>query len=83
MGHRYLAYILTNRDHTALYVGVTNDLVRRVHEHRTKTASSLTARYNVDKLVYFEETSDVVAGLHERSRSGMARARRRSQGSTP
>ena len=56
MGHRYFVYILTNRHHTALYVGVTNDLVRRVHEHRTKIASTFTTRYNVDKLVFFEET---------------------------
>ena len=36
MDHRYFVYIRTNRHHSALYVGVTNDLVRRVHEHRTK-----------------------------------------------
>jgi putative endonuclease len=63
MDHRYFVYILMNRHHTALYVGVTNDLVRRVHEHRTKTASGFTARYNVDKLVYFEETSDVTEAI--------------------
>ena len=63
MEHRYFVYILTNRHHTALYVGVTNDLVRRVHEHRTKIASGFTTRYNVDKLVYFEETSDVVGAI--------------------
>ena len=48
MDHRYFVYILTNRHHTALYVGVTNDLVRRVHEHRTKIASVFATRYNVD-----------------------------------
>ena len=63
MEHRCFVYILTNRHHTALYVGVTNDLVRRVHEHRTKIASGFTTRYNVDKLVYFEETSDVVGAI--------------------
>jgi putative endonuclease len=63
MEHRCFVYILTNRHHTALYVGVTNDLVRRVREHRTKIASGFTTRYNVDKLVYFEETSDVVAAI--------------------
>jgi putative endonuclease len=68
MAHRYFVYVLTNRHHTALYVGVTN-MVRRVHEHRTKIASGFTTRYNVDKLVYFEETSDVVGRSHERSRS--------------
>jgi putative endonuclease len=62
MAHRYFVYVLTNRHHTALYVGVTN-MVRRVHEHRTKIASGFTTRYNVDKLVYFEETSDVVGAI--------------------
>jgi putative endonuclease len=63
MDHRYFVYILTNRHHTVLYVGVTNDLVRRVHEHRIKIASGFTTRYNVDKLVFFEETSDVQAAI--------------------
>jgi len=63
MEHRCFVYILTNRHHTALYVGVTNDLVRRVHMHRTKIASGFTTRYNVDKLVYYDETSDVVAAI--------------------
>jgi len=63
MNNRYFVYILTNRHHTALYVGVTNDLVRRIHEHRTKTASAFTIRYNVDKLVFFEETNDVNAAI--------------------
>jgi putative endonuclease len=61
--HRYFTYILTNRHHTVLYVGVTNDLVRRVHEHRNKIASSFTTRYNVEKLVFFEESSDVQAAI--------------------
>jgi len=63
MEHGCFVCILTNRHHTALYVGVTNDLVRRVHEHRTKIASGFTTRYNVDKLVYYDETSDVVAAI--------------------
>ena len=68
MDHRYFVYILTNRHHTALYVGVTNDLIRRVHEHRTKIASTFTARYNVDRLVFFEETSDVQAAIAREKR---------------
>jgi putative endonuclease len=63
MDHRYFVYILTNRHHSTLYVGVTNDLVRRVHEHRTKTASAFTTRYNIDKLIFFEETGDVRAAI--------------------
>ena len=75
MGHRYFVYILTNRHHTALYVGVTNDLVRRVHEHRTKIASTFTTRYNVDKLVFFEETGDVRAAIaREKQIKGGSRA---------
>ena len=68
MDHRYFVYILTNRHHTALYVGVTNDLIRRVHEHRNKIASTFTARYNVDRLVFFEETSDVQAAIAREKR---------------
>jgi putative endonuclease len=52
-------YIMTNRHHSVLYVGVTNNLIRRVDEHKQKrNPKSFTARYNVDKLVYFE-------GFHE------------------
>jgi putative endonuclease len=63
MRHRYFVYILTNDRHTVLYTGVTNDLVRRVGEHRTKVFRGFTSRYNVAKLVYYEETSDVTAAI--------------------
>ena len=42
-----------------MYIGMTNDLVRRVYEHKTKAVKGFTEKYNVHKLVYFEETSDV------------------------
>jgi putative endonuclease len=55
MGNReYCVYILTNSRHTVLYTGVTNNLYRRVMEHKSKTGSAFTKKYNVDKLVYFE-----------------------------
>ncbi|MEJ0018127.1 MAG: GIY-YIG nuclease family protein [Acetobacteraceae bacterium] len=77
MEHRYFTYILSNRHHNVLYVGVTNDLARRVHEHRTKTASAFTARYNVDRLVYFAETHDVNAAIaREKQIKGGSRARK-------
>jgi putative endonuclease len=48
-------YILTNKNHTVLYVGVTSQLATRVHEHKSKKdPKSFAAKYNVDKLVYFE-----------------------------
>jgi putative endonuclease len=61
--HRYFVYVMTNQHNTVLYTGVTNDLVRRVFQHREKTLPGFTSRYNVDKLVFFEETSDVLAGI--------------------
>jgi putative endonuclease len=61
--HRYFVYIMTNRHHTVLYTGVTNDLVRRVFQHREKTLPGFTGRYNVDKLMFYEQTSDVLAAI--------------------
>jgi putative endonuclease len=55
MGARnYYVYILAKRIGGTLYIGVTNDLVRRVHERREKQVESFTKKYGVDKLVYFE-----------------------------
>jgi putative endonuclease len=63
MERRYFAYILTNRHHTVLYTGVTNDLLRRVYEHRTKAVPGFTSRYNVDKLVFYEEADEAQAAI--------------------
>jgi putative endonuclease len=52
--HHYYVYILTNRHRTVLYTGVTNDLRRRVNEHKEKRVEGFTKRYNVETLVYFE-----------------------------
>jgi putative endonuclease len=54
----YFVYILANRSKT-LYVGVTNDLVRRVIQHRAKLVPGFTAKYRIDRLVYFEETNSI------------------------
>jgi len=53
--HIYYTYILTNKNHTVVYVGVTNDLSRRCHEHKNKLVKGFTEKYNVDKLVFFEQ----------------------------
>ncbi len=53
---------MTNRSKT-LYIGVTDDLVRRVYEHKSKTIRGFTRRYNITKLVYYEMTSDVQAAI--------------------
>ena len=53
-------YITTNKNNTVLYVGVTSDLKDRIHQHKTKHfATSFTAKYNIDKLVYFEFFSSI------------------------
>ncbi len=55
----YYIYIMTNAHNTVLYVGVTNDLIRRVYEHKNHLyKGSFTARYNIERLVYFEIATD-------------------------
>ena len=60
----YYVYILTNKNHTVLYTGVTSDLIRRIYEHKNSAdPKSFTSKYKAHKLVYFEETSDVNAAI--------------------
>ncbi len=61
--HQYLVYLLTNWDNKVMYVDVTNNLERRIYEHKNKLVKGFTEKYNVNKLVYFEETSDVMAAI--------------------
>ena len=64
MNFTAFVYILTNARHTTLYVGMTTDLVTRLWEHRTKqNKTSFTARYNVDKLVYYESFETVIEAI--------------------
>ena len=58
MTKQYFVYILASRS-KRLHTGVTNNLVRRVREHKQKKVSSFTARYDIMRLVYFEKTNDV------------------------
>ncbi len=60
----YYVYILSNKMNSVLYTGMTNNLEKRVWEHKNKVdKNSFTARYNVNKLVYFETTSDVRSAI--------------------
>ena len=59
----YYVYIMTNFHNTVLYTGVTNNIQRRVFEHRSGKGSSFTARYHLTKLVYFETSSDISAAI--------------------
>lgn len=52
--HQYYLYILTNKKDGVLYIGVTNDLERRMFEHKNKLVEGFSSKYNLDKLIYFE-----------------------------
>ena len=63
----YFVYILASQRNGTLYVGVTNDLVRRVHEHREKLVEGFTARYEVSRLVWYDQTDSVEEAIaHEK-----------------
>jgi len=57
--HNYYVYILSNWNNKVIYVGMTNNLERRLYEHKNKLIEGFTKKYNLDKLVYFEHTADV------------------------
>ncbi len=63
MGKHYYVYIMTNKYNTVLYTGVTNDLKRRVYEHREKLIDGFTKRYNATKLVYYEVYENVESAI--------------------
>ncbi len=76
MPKQYYVYIMTNRSRT-LYVGVTNDLERRVYEHKFKLVPGFTEKYHITQLVYFEATSDVRSALaREKQIKGWLRAKK-------
>jgi len=58
MKREYYVYILTNKHNTVLYTGITNDLKRRVYEHKEKLVDGFTKKYNITKLVYYEVFED-------------------------
>ena len=74
---QYYVYILTNKNNTVLYTGVTNDLKRRIYEHKAKLVEGFTKRYNVDKLVFYEISMDIEGAiLREKQIKGGSRAKK-------
>lgn len=59
----YYIYILTNKYNKVLYVGVTNNLVRRIYEHKNNLVDGFTAKYNIHKLVYYDYVEDVISAI--------------------
>ena len=75
----YYVYILSNNLNTVVHTGVTKDLVRRVCEHKYHPdPNSFTAKYGVEKLVYFEQTTDVRAAIERENRSSPGTAKRKT-----
>ena len=72
----YYVYIMTNRSQT-LYIGVTNDLQFRVLQHKLKVIPGFTSRYHIDRLVYYEETTDIRTAIaREKQLKGWLRAKK-------
>ncbi len=59
----YYVYILANKRNGTLYIGVTSNLQKRMQEHKEKQIEGFTKKYSVNKLVYFEQTTDVMSAL--------------------
>ena len=64
MDNQYFVYLMTSKNNRVIYTGVTNDLKRRVYEHKEKLIDGFTKKYNVNKLVYFESTNDINSAIH-------------------
>ena len=77
MERQYYVYIVTNIHHTTLYTGVTNNIIRRMYEHRNGLVDGFTKKYKLKKLVYFEQCSDVINAIQrEKQIKGGSRAKK-------
>ncbi len=73
----YWVYILSNQNNRVLYIGVTSNLEQRIYQHKNKMIQGFTEKYNVNKLVYFEETSDVNSAINrEKQLKGWSRIKK-------
>lgn len=68
MDNSYYVYILANRKNRTLYVGVTGNLVKRIHEHKERKVEGFSKKYGLDKLVYFEQTRDATSAIEREKR---------------
>ncbi|WP_439369040.1 GIY-YIG nuclease family protein [Bradyrhizobium sp. DASA03120] len=59
----YYVYLLASKKYGTLYIGVTNDIVRRIHEHKSKAVAGFSKRYSVDRLVWFEIYDDLLTAI--------------------
>jgi len=75
--HNYYVYMMTNKSHSVLYIGVTNNLIRRNYEHRSGFLRGFTKTYHVTKLVYFEYFGTIDAAIaREKQLKGWKRSKK-------
>ena len=79
MDKAYYVYLLTNWNNRVIYVGVTSDLERRVYEHKNKLHDGFTQKYNVNKLVYYESSCDVMAAIEREKQIKKWRREKKNQ----
>jgi len=73
----YYIYILTNKTNKVMYIGVTNDLQRRIYEHKNELIVGFTKKYHTHKLVYYEEFRDIKNAIkREKSLKGLLRIKK-------
>ncbi len=73
----YWVYILTNQNNKVLYIGVSSELVQRIYQHKNKLIKGFTEKYNVNKLIYYEETTDPVSAIsREKQLKGWTRRKK-------
>ncbi len=73
----YYVYIVTNYTKTVLYIGITNDLERRMHEHRIRSTPGFASKYYCSRLIYFEDTVDIGAAIErEKQLKGWRRSKK-------
>jgi putative endonuclease len=75
----YFVYLLTNWNNKVMYVGVTNNLERRLYEHKRKLVEGFTRRYNVGKLVYFESTPNALSAIEREKQIKKWRREKKNQ----
>jgi len=77
IARQYYVYIMTNKRNTVLYAGVTNNLKKRIYEHKTRLVDGFTKKYNVSKLVYYEISNDIYnAIMREKQIKGGSRQKK-------
>ncbi len=70
-------YLLANKHNNVLYVGVTNNLIRRLYEHKNKLVKGFTQKYNVDRLLYYEACPDIMVAItREKQIKGWSRKKK-------